>query len=162
MIRRACITDTGDVCRIGRASYPSALHESEATVESIIASGMSWVCVEDDAVVGYALVHEIKDPHSPPHLNDVLAVWWGGRHLFIHDVCVTPSSRAHGVGKALVKHVLDTKRYDTTTLISLEASVWFWVQFGFEAFECKTTWNFREEYGEGAMQMKLPAGQRNL
>ena len=121
-----------------------------------MASGMSWVCVDENTeLVGYALVHEIANPRNPPHLDQVPSpAAWGGCHLFIHDVCVSPKNRAQGIGKELVRHVLDAAsaaRYETITLVSLEASVWFWIQFGFQTFGHAHEWNYRREYGEGSM-----------
>jgi len=151
--RRANLTDARAVCAIGCASYPSALHESEHCVSAILAFDLSWVAEEEDEVVGYALVRLIDDPTWPPHMNDVPCARARGHHLYIHDVCVTPTERAHGVGKALVMHVLGgVHEYRTVTLISLEAAVWFWVQFKFKPTAI-ARWNIAAEYGDGAMHM---------
>ena len=95
---------------------------------------------------------------------------WGGSSLFIHDVCVRSSHRCRGVGKEFVRRITDaarSARYDTLSLVSVEASVWFWAQYGFlpcadwerqripapDATSNACAWDYRKEYGEGAMLM---------
>ena len=151
--RPACHLDAEAVRRLGSQSYHPGLCESEATVSSIIAFGQSWMALQLDAVVGYALVRQTDDPLDPPHLlPQIGGIGGGGVHRFIHDVCVKSTHRSQGIGRALVRRaMLDVS--EATSLVSLEGAVWFWVQFGFAPHRGPTAWEYRKEYGEGSMLM---------
>lgn len=155
-MRRAVRADALAVCGIQAASYPVAFQESTATVSAILSEGLSWVFVDDDdRVVGYALVHETSDLRTPPHLNEIAPFFaHGSGHMFLRDVCVAPSHRSLGIGKALVRSVLADARVAraSLSLVSMEDRVWFWVQFGMmPSKDC--AWDYRAEYGPGAMLM---------
>lgn len=104
LIRPARAEDLPDLNRVQQACYTPYFYEEPEVFATIVRHGMSFVAVTDGSVTGYALVHHIADPISPPELNtadgavldassanDRLA-----KHVFIHDVSILVGEK-HGL-----------------------------------------------------------------
>jgi len=84
-------------------------------------------------VLGYLLAHEWNS-HEPPKLFEELPVDTFGTILYLHDLAVSNCARGMGVGKQLVKKLLDTAKiqgFEKVLLVAVQGSDDFWFSVGF-------------------------------
>lgn len=170
-IRKACISDMQDILRIQRMCYVPSLLEDEAVFRKIIEQDMSYVAfdlLDNQSVVGYALVHGIPNEYAPPSLNttildasDAVDVWnasdvrdvWAG-HVFIHDVSVAPEWRGKGLASQMVYEIIDrASEAKSISLTSVQDSQKFWENHGFTKVDEGTRATWINSYGEDAVHM---------
>lgn len=164
-IREACIRDVQDILRIQSMCYAPSLLEDEAIFKKIIEQDMSYVVfdsLDNQSVVGYALVHRIPDKHAPPGLNtDILNAgdaWnarnaWNG-HVFIHGLSVAPEWQGKGLASTMVDEIMDrASEAKSVSLFSVQDSQKFWEKHGFTEVEEESRTPWINSYGEDAVHM---------
>jgi GNAT superfamily N-acetyltransferase len=162
--RKACLSDVQDILKIQRMCYPQVLLEDEAVFRKIIEQDMSYIVfdsLDNQSVVGYALVHRIPNKYAPPDLNTTMLdtsdveVWnvWKG-HIFIHDVSVAPEWRGKGLASTMVYEIIDrASEAKSISLISVQDSQKFWEKHGFTKVNEDTQAPWINSYGEDAVHM---------
>ncbi len=136
LIRSIRPEDWSAIERIQAESYPREVLESlEALQSHWRVSGDTCVVAElEGQVVGYLLAHPWPKRTIPP-LNKVYSVLPDDSDsLFIHDLALSPTARRSGMGRDLVRSVLQAgalMRLTTASLIAVQGSEGFWKRFGF-------------------------------
>ena len=170
-------TLTAELHAIQCASYPETLCEPLVTFSEILRDGRSWIleCTEDGEwegrIIGYALVHEWGgrgiDTAAIPRLGEVPPSRHEergeghknveARHIFVHDLCVSPRFRGLGYGGLLARRLL-RHHYGVqdveVSLIALPQAVSFWRRLGFSTpSHPSALFPVPECYGPGAVLM---------
>ena len=88
---------------------------------------------ENKKIVGYLLAHSWNSD-EPPKLFEELPKDSFGTILYLHDLAVSSRVRGMGVGKQLLKKLLDTakkKRFERILLVAVQNSEGYWSSLGF-------------------------------
>ena len=178
-VRAARAADAPELDRLQRVCYERepGLLEDPAVFESILGRCMSLAAASDGRIVGYVLMHDIRDPERPPRLGDAGAIdgrspidgespqstggEGGPPHVFIHDLAVDPAHRRRGVGARLVRAALreaERVRAASLSLVSVQGSRAFWERFGFRTSPLPCP-DALASYGPGAASMRRGADE---
>ena len=113
-LREMRVEDWAEVERIyaegiatGHATFEAAPPEREAFLATRV-SGLSWVAVSDDGLVGWAAASRVS----------VREVYRG---VVEHSVYVADAARGHGVGRALLERLLQSA--DTLGIWTVQSSI---------------------------------------
>lgn len=92
-----------------------------------------FLSTTEQGVCAYLLAHAWHS-NSPPKLYVPAPVAPLGDVLFIHDLAVSNRAAGMGVGKQMVKHLLENAKargFRGALLVAVQNSVPFWQKFGF-------------------------------
>ncbi len=115
------------------------------------------LCLNERGVCAYLLAHAWHSD-SPPKLYEPAPASPLGDVLFIHDLAVSNRAAGIGVGKHMVKHLLEdaqARGFRSALLVAVQNSVPFWQKLGFELDPARTA---STSYGADARVMRVELG----
>ncbi len=120
-----------------------------------LAPACCWVAERQGRVLGYLLCHPWC-AHQPPPLSVPMTALAGHEEFYLHDLAVSDQARGLGVGQRLLATALDfasREGYRHAGLVAVQDAPAFWRKQGFVPARTPKS---LEEYGEGAVYMRLP------
>ena len=138
-IRRATLQDLDAIYAIQGKCYSGEELEQKETFEKILETSHNYCFValncKDNIVIGFLMAHNWNDC-DPPKLNMMYTHAHTHSYIYIHDLTLSHVYRNQGIGKQLVKALLDHVQYTTVTLVSVRSSIYFWIKCGFQYKSC--------------------------
>ena len=137
-VRSLTAADIAAIADLETVVYEPSLHVSDAAFLRLIALYPEGAlgCFDDNGLCGYAFGVPLR-AGSILDLRTPLAVVPEDADMFyIHDVAVAPRCARTGLGRKLVRHLLDLARsrgFTRAELVSVQGSAPFWERFGFRA-----------------------------
>ena len=120
-----------------------------------LAPACCWVAERQGRVLGYLLCHPWR-AHQPPPLSVPMKALAGHDEFYLHDLAVSSKARGLGVGQRLLARALafaSHAGYRHAGLVAVQDAPAFWRKQGFVPARTPKS---LEEYGEGAVYMRLP------
>jgi len=137
-LRPLTASDVSAIAVIEAAVYEPSLHVSDEAFRRLIEIYPAGAlgCFDDDGLCGYAFgvpltAGSILDLRAP-----LPAVPANADVFYVHDVAVAPRCRGTGVGRVLVRRLLDlarAARFTRAELVAVQGAAPFWERFGFRA-----------------------------
>lgn len=136
-------------------AYSDIEPESMETLRSkwVASPDLCFVVEKDKEIAGYLLAHPWNSL-EPPSLFKPLPERCSGNILFIHDLVVAKEYSGLGLGKAMVKYLLNkvsSKQFESALLVAVQNSQSFWEKFGFYPLQDHKV---NSCYGAGAVLMR--------
>ncbi|KFA78757.1 hypothetical protein S40288_10632 [Stachybotrys chartarum IBT 40288] len=135
--RQMTSDDVQSVIRVADLVHPSLPESAGVFQERVKLFPAGCMVLEEDGhqqICGYAISHPIRR-HHPPALDNFLgSISPEADQYYIHDVAVLDSFRGRGLADQVVRQLLgvaESLRYETTCLISVYGTSFFWGRFGF-------------------------------
>jgi ribosomal protein S18 acetylase RimI-like enzyme len=158
--------DLAAVMAIADAVHPRYPERREVFAEKLrLFPAGCFICVQDDAILGYAMSHPWR-VLCPAPLDTLLdALPETPETLWIHDVALRPQTRGRGLASAVARHLLAVARdagLATASLVAVPGAVAFWGARGFSpvlpaSLPSKALAWLIDVYGEDAAFMTAPA-----
>lgn len=123
-----------------------------------LAPACCWVAERQGKVLGYLLCHPWR-AHCPPPLSQPLQPLTDHEEFYLHDLAVSGEARGLGVGQRLLATALafaSDEGYQHAGLVAVQDAPAFWRKQGFVPARTPKS---LEEYGEGAVYMRLPLAE---
>lgn len=126
--------------------------------KSELAPDCCWVAERQGKVLGYLLCHPWR-AHQPPPLSVPMQRLAGNEEFYLHDLAVAGAARGIGVGQRLLATALafaSEEGFEHAGLVAVQDAPAFWHKQGFVPAATRKS---LEEYGEGAVYMRLPLAE---
>lgn len=154
-IRNAKPSDVLVIEKIQCSCYSEFYWESrEVLLDKITrGSGLCYVAVKNEEVIGYLLAYSWTSIKTPPALHCLKAEEGEvvKNHVHIHDLAVKPSERKAGVGRKLVNSLFTSLPENTTFgAVAVESAIKFWKSFGFQEYK-DIDIAYKATYGESSV-----------
>ena len=137
-LRALTAGDVAAIAGLEAVVYEPSLHVSDEAFLRLIEIYPEGAlgCFDDDGLCGYAFAVPLTAGSILDLREPLPAVPPDADTFYIHDVAVAPRCRGAGVGRILVRGLLDlarTARFTRAELVAVQGAAPFWERFGFRA-----------------------------